>query len=223
MYAFFLISGVVDMVGYSGTTIPDGLDYCTLALALAIEGLLFASHVHGREILDIHIHLLLVKVIAATVVVVLLEARFRRHPLLPLGRAFLLMLQGTWFWAVAVILYKHGQGHSDWDLSSPESVMMATIYFSWHCAVIFVVMIFMHLLMARFYLGRSGEKSLLPSRERLHNLSKATWGEVPNSDTKYSILSSDEDMDSNDNDGGGDFNANNKNFKMERGVDFEEA
>ncbi|RUS86171.1 hypothetical protein EGW08_006065 [Elysia chlorotica] len=174
MYAFFLLSGMIDAMCYLGAPLPDGIQYCSMALALIVEGLLFSSHVHGREILDIHIHMLPVKVIAATVCVLLLEARYRRHPLLPLSRAFLLMLQGTWFWAISVILYKHGEGHSEWDLNSPASVMMATIYFSWHCGAILIIMLVMNMIMACFY----------------HRQSQ--------NGTKYSILSSENEED-NDN------------------------
>ena len=75
MYGFFFVSGLVDMMVYLDAPLPDGAQYGSMALALTAEGLLFASHVHGREILDIHIHMLLVKVIGSSVVVLLLEAR----------------------------------------------------------------------------------------------------------------------------------------------------
>ncbi|GFO06259.1 transmembrane protein 45b [Plakobranchus ocellatus] len=200
MYAFFLLAGVIDAASHLGAPLPDGLQYVSMALALSVEGLLFASHVHGREALDIHIHMLLVKVIAVTVIMLLLEARFRKSPIVPLTRAFLLMLQGTWFWAIAVILYKHGEGHpTNWDLGSPRSLMLATIYFSWHCAVIFILLLVMNLAMGYYILKACATKQEGPASS---SLVKSTHKKVQESTTKdyakYSIFSASDDADDDD-------------------------
>lgn len=75
MYFFFLLSGVVDIAMHYGTAIPPGTDYISIVIALVVEGLLFVSHIHGREALDIQVHMLLVYVIFVTAFVVALESK----------------------------------------------------------------------------------------------------------------------------------------------------
>ncbi|XP_059166387.1 transmembrane protein 45B-like [Physella acuta] len=157
MYFFFLVSGIVDIVMHYGAPLPPGTDYVAVALAFAVEGLLFYYHLHGREIVDIQIHLLLVYVVALTVVVILIEARFQRSALLPLCRSYLLMLQGSWFWAVGIILYGHDKNSLAWDLQNHMDVMRATIYFSWHCAFHFIVLLVLVVVMGRCYHHQTGQ------------------------------------------------------------------
>ncbi|CAG5134137.1 unnamed protein product [Candidula unifasciata] len=151
MYFFFMVSGVVDLLIHFGVPLPPGTDYISVALAFMVEGLLFANHLHEREVLDVKIHLLLVYVVFVTVVVVLLEARIQRSALLTLARSYLLMLQGSWFWGVGIILYGHGDKNLAWKLDSAMDAMQATIYFSWHCAAHFVLLVLMVIIMSRCY------------------------------------------------------------------------
>ncbi|XP_005109487.2 transmembrane protein 45B [Aplysia californica] len=143
MYFFFLLSGIVDVVMHAGVPLPPGSDYMGIVLAFTVEGLLFANHLHDRPVLDVHIHVLLVYVVFLTVVVIMLEAKFQRSAILAMSRAYLLMLQGSWFWAVGIILYGHGDENTVWDMKSHEHVMLSTIYFSWHCAAHFIILFFM--------------------------------------------------------------------------------
>ena len=50
--------------------------------------------------MEVVVHTLLIYVLYASIIVILLEAKFRRQPLLVFIRAFLLIVQGTWFWQV---------------------------------------------------------------------------------------------------------------------------
>lgn len=164
MYTFFLLSGIVDVAMYKGLPFPPGTDYLALALSFAVEGILFANHLHGRPILDVHIHLMLVYTIALSVVVVCLECKYRNSPLLSLSRGFLTTLHGTWFYGVGIILYGHGgEGENTaWDPDSQEAVMLSTIYFSWHIGTIFLCFICLGVVMSLCYKGDSGSK---PYRE----------------------------------------------------------
>ncbi|BFZ10164.1 hypothetical protein BsWGS_13203 [Bradybaena similaris] len=158
MYFLFLISGIVDIGVHYGMALPPKTDFASMMIALLVEALLFLSHVHGRSQLDTHIHMLLVYVILATVVVMALEARFSHSAILGMARAYLLMLQGSWFWAVGIILYGHGK-NDGWDGDSADSVMHSSIYFSWHCAAHFILLV---LLNAGIYcLQRRGETKIL--------------------------------------------------------------
>ncbi|KAH9512310.1 Transmembrane protein 45B [Bulinus truncatus] len=129
MYFFFLLSGIVDIIIHYGVHLPHGVDYVSMVLALTVEGLLFMSHVHGRTHLDVHVHTLLVYVIGITAVVIILEIKYRSSLMLTLARSFLMMLQGSWFWAIGIKLYGHGSPNNVWDENSPESVIWSSIYF----------------------------------------------------------------------------------------------
>ncbi|XP_059166325.1 transmembrane protein 45B-like [Physella acuta] len=178
MYLFFLLSGVTDLGVHFGLPLPHGTDFISLVLALLIEGLLFASHVHGRPELDVQLHMLLVYVIFTTAVVIALEIKFSNSALLSMARAYLMMLQGSWFWAVGVILYAHGEPNTAWALDNPESSMQAAIYFSWHCAGHVIVLLVLTALMSLCY-RKQGESTLhmeLNSLEPEVNSSKEGYG-----------------------------------------------
>ncbi|KAI8792000.1 transmembrane protein 45B [Biomphalaria glabrata] len=151
MYFFFLMSGIVDIASHYGAPLPPATDYIALTLAFAVEGLLFANHLHGRPMVDVHIHVLLVYVIALTVVCLILEAKFQKSSLLSMARAYLVMLQGSWFWGVGVILYGHPNDKTAWKLDDEMGVMQATIYFSWHCAFHFILLFVVFVVMGCIY------------------------------------------------------------------------
>ncbi|CAL1543055.1 unnamed protein product [Lymnaea stagnalis] len=151
MYFFFMLSGVVDVVMHYGVPLPQGCDYVSVMLAFTVEGLLFANHLHGRPVVDVNIHLLLVYVIFLTVLVIMVEAKYQRSALLSLCRSFLVMLQGSWFWAVGIILYGHPDDKTAWDLEDHMGVMQATIYFSWHCAFHFILLFTLAAILACCY------------------------------------------------------------------------
>ncbi|CAG5130503.1 unnamed protein product, partial [Candidula unifasciata] len=130
MYVFFLISGAVDLCMHLGLPLPPGTDYVALALAFLMEGFLFTNHLHDREILDVHIHMLLTYVVFLTVVVILLEARYQRSVLMTLSRVFLFMLQGSWLCAVGIILYIPRQSSNAWDMNSHSDVVLASVCFT---------------------------------------------------------------------------------------------
>ncbi|CAG5130502.1 unnamed protein product [Candidula unifasciata] len=168
MYSFFAISGAVDLCMHFGFPLPPGTDYVALALAFLIEGFLFTNHLHEREILDVHIHVLLAYVVFLSVVVILLEARYQRSAMLTLSRTFLVMLQGSWFWAVGIIF--------------------------WHCAVIFITLVIMATVMSLCYRTHKGSRfrdgSELPmteleSREKYGNYKLLAVKENEESDIEY--------------------------------------
>ena len=103
MYAFFAFSGLIEILNVYGVVrFSKEAEYTSLALAFAVEGILFAFHLHGRDMFDVRIHTLLYIIIYTTALVVLLEAclpRFRRE--LFVARTVLVLTQGTWFWEIA--------------------------------------------------------------------------------------------------------------------------
>ena len=139
MYAFFCLSGIVDIVS-SYDKVPKGLDYLASALAFAAEGILFKFHLHGRDLLDVTLHTLLVYVIGACVVTTLLEMQWRQSVMAALVRAFFVFLQGTWFIQVGFILYNPIHGAKHWDQKSHDSQVIAAMVFAWHLLGVFLAM-----------------------------------------------------------------------------------
>ena len=83
----------------TGTTIVYHLERITFSVLVAVfvEGLLFAFHLHGRSALDIHVHQLLIITIAITFVSVVNEWKHRNNVLAVVFRSLCFLIQGTWF------------------------------------------------------------------------------------------------------------------------------
>lgn len=140
MYFFFLLSGILDILTLKRIA-PYGTDYAGIVVALLVEWSLFKFHLYGRTELDVLLHELLLYVLGLSAVVVALEGAFRRAPILAFGRACLTLIQGTWFWAVGIILYNPFPGAKPWDERDHHSLMLAVICFTWHVAVNIILML----------------------------------------------------------------------------------
>lgn len=139
MYFFYLLTGVFDILVYKDVA-PAGADYASIIVALLVEGALFKFHLFGRSSLDILLHTLLLYVIGISILVVAAEAAYRKSPVLPMLRALLTLLQGTWFWAVGTILYNPVPGAEKWEQEDHHALMLAVICFSWHVAILLLLM-----------------------------------------------------------------------------------
>ncbi|XP_077861517.1 transmembrane protein 45B-like [Saccoglossus kowalevskii] len=138
MYSFFGIWGTSLVL--ANTHLPGLRDYQHFigALAYFVEGLLFYFHVHGRTMLDITIHYLLVITIALNTVVKTAEQWKGDSPLLPFLTAGFTMVQGTWFWQAAFMLYP--PAGATWDEDDHANVMFATMAYCWHIAAALFIM-----------------------------------------------------------------------------------
>ncbi|XP_067826884.1 transmembrane protein 45B [Heptranchias perlo] len=133
MYLFFGISGIIDIVTYSSSWIPIGLDRLLLSLAVFIEGFLFYFHVHNRPPLDVHIHSLLLTAVFGGSFIIMMEVFLRDHIVLELFRTSLAILQGTWFWQIGFVLYPPSGG-PEWNENDHGNIMFITMCFCWHYA-----------------------------------------------------------------------------------------
>nr|XP_045598378.1 transmembrane protein 45B-like [Procambarus clarkii] len=139
MFFFFGLNGAMDILGHYGAPLPKDLDYVSAILAFLIEGFLFLYHLHGRTPMDVQVHMYLVYVVAGCVVATGLEMYHRRSVLPALARVYFTLLQGTWFFQVGFILYPPvGQ---KWTEDDHSQMMIVTLIFCWHCAVVFVLML----------------------------------------------------------------------------------
>lgn len=122
-----------------------------------MAGFLFLYHLHGRAMLDVHVHQLLLYAVFGEALVAFLEVFHRGNILLELLRCTLTLLQGSWFWQVNLnvrtfmgsayprltllfalwpqigfVLYPpHGP---EWDLKDHNNMMFITMCYSWHLA-----------------------------------------------------------------------------------------
>ncbi|XP_067675443.1 transmembrane protein 45B-like [Haliotis asinina] len=151
MFFFFGFTGIVDILHYYRAPIPPNTEYISYFIAFMVEGLLFKFHLHGRSELDVLLHTFLVYVIFAGAVSVLVEMRFRHHILASVMRSYLMLLQGTWFWQVAFILFNPIEGATPWKQDDHEHMMIATLYFTWHCGVNFVIVLLIGAVIACCY------------------------------------------------------------------------
>jgi hypothetical protein len=136
MYSAFLVSGVVDLIGFytSPGTLPAGTEHGFLGLSLLIEGLLFAFHLKGT-LLDMRVHLILVMVVFLAAAVCFAEVAKPHSIVVSTVRAQLVMLQGLWFYQIAAILFKDNPA---WDPTTHGSVMMVPFFFvMWTMVVAF--------------------------------------------------------------------------------------
>jgi hypothetical protein len=100
MYSGFLLKSIIEIMIYHGVELPSKLDYVFGIMAYSIEAFLFAFHLHGREIVGIHVHLLLVYAIVGCVIMHCLEAYDDKQILFTYGKIMFMTLQGTWIFQV---------------------------------------------------------------------------------------------------------------------------
>ncbi|KAL1482881.1 hypothetical protein MTO96_013386 [Rhipicephalus appendiculatus] len=113
IYAFFLLSGVVDVMYNVGFPFPPHADYAALLLAIASEGLMFHFHLQA-------------------------EMCRPRSVLASLGRAYFCLLHGTWLWQLAFILFNPLPGYKPWNVNSHMDSMLAASLFPWHMMALLI-------------------------------------------------------------------------------------
>lgn len=141
MYFFFGLNGAMDLLKYYRFQMPDGIEAASGILAYGVEGFLFYNHLHGREPMDVQVHLFLFATIVACILSIFLEIQYRNYVIPSLSRAFFTQMQGTWFCQVGFILYPPFPGMQHWDLKNHEQMMVVTLIYTWHLAVNFVAML----------------------------------------------------------------------------------
>nr|XP_012598583.1 transmembrane protein 45A-like isoform X1 [Microcebus murinus] len=138
MYFFFGLMGVAHILCVTIRSLPSSLPKLMLSNALFVEAFIFHNHTHGREMVEIFVHQLLVLVIFLTGLVTFMEFLLQNNVLLELLRSSLILLQGSWFFQIDSVLYSPS-GAPTWNLKDHENIMFLTICFCWHYAVSFVI------------------------------------------------------------------------------------
>ena len=141
MYLMLGLNSVVDILVHYKAPIPPNMDYISLALSVASEGLLFKFHVHGRKDLDVLLHTLLVYTIAANTTAIILELKYRHSIVIALCRPYFFLIQGSWFWQTGWILYPPFPWSLHWDQQDHGQIMIAASIFIWHLGVNFLIVL----------------------------------------------------------------------------------
>lgn len=166
MYFFFGLTALSAVVLPKIKLFPSyhNIVYVLLSMAYLAEGLLFKFHLFGRTGIDVLLHTLLVYTIFASVIVTLMEIKYRNNVLLPLSRAFLTLLQGTWFWQAAFVLYPplsnpwgaHDNQEKMDEGEEHNKIMLMTCVFTWHMAAILISMTVCGIFIGLYYKRNGG-------------------------------------------------------------------
>ncbi|GAB6022210.1 hypothetical protein CHUAL_006345 [Chamberlinius hualienensis] len=135
MYFFFIVNGAADVLKFRKFQfLPDGIEVATGIMALGSEAFLFYNHLHGRSLIDIKCHIFILNTVVAALICIFLEIHYRNSVIPSLGRAYFIMLQGTWLIHVGLILYPPAH-FPQWTEDSHEKLMALTTIFGWHAAI----------------------------------------------------------------------------------------
>nr|XP_019826088.1 PREDICTED: transmembrane protein 45A isoform X3 [Bos indicus] len=170
IYLFFGLLGVTNILCSTIRSLPPSFSKLMLLNALFVEAFVFYNHIHGREMLDIFVHKLLVLVVFSTGVIAFMELFAQTSITVELLRTSLFLLQGSWFWQIGFILYPPSGGPA-WDLMDHDNVMFLSICFCWHYAtaisIVGAIYVFVTwLVKSRFTRFCPSEVGLLKNAER---------------------------------------------------------
>ncbi|XP_028616139.1 transmembrane protein 45A-like isoform X2 [Grammomys surdaster] len=138
MYLFFGLQGITQIICFTTNVLPHSLSKLMLSNAIFVEAFVFYNHTHGREMIDIFLHELLVFITILGGAVAFMEFLTKNNTLLELLRSSLILLQGTWFWQIGFVLYPPN-GSAPWKLSDISNKMFLSMCFCWHYAAILVI------------------------------------------------------------------------------------
>lgn len=140
MYMAFLLSGIVDLMAQC-LTVPKHSSKLFLSLAFFIEGLIFATHIGGRDSYNILTHVLLTIVCFMCVLFSLMRLKTSSNLVVNLGFGNCILLQGTWFIQVGYFLFtdflsRRGGNDSSHDAANHHVLQFMSGAFAWHILII---------------------------------------------------------------------------------------
>ncbi|KAK4469793.1 hypothetical protein MN116_007309 [Schistosoma mekongi] len=151
MYAWFTFSSLLEIcICYKVLKLPLESEYLFTSMALLSELFLFLFHLHGRNSLDVYLHLLLTSMIILSILISIVELLHPHEPIYGLMRSWTYLMQGTWFWQVGAILYPKTSWMPIWDQAAKQSIPAAANLFAYHMLGNFVVIILMIILVIMY-------------------------------------------------------------------------
>jgi len=135
MYLFFSLSGLLDLFGEK-LSLPPTFNQSFLALSFWIEAVLFLFHLKMQFGLMSTIHFLLVMAIIGCAIGCTWESIHPTSINASSLRAIATVLQGTWFYQTANVLY----GTNKWSLDVMANDMILSVVWCWHLAACCLLM-----------------------------------------------------------------------------------
>ena len=198
MYLFFGMAGLVIVTLPQLKIIPycDDVAYLMLSMCYLVEGLLFKFHLSEQDKFSFIMHTLAVYTVFASAAVTLVEMKNRNSIWPPVGRAFLSYLQGTWFWQIAFVFYPPSTNLWGPDpkpnyADTESSLMFISCVFTWHMAVISMLMIVCSACIGCFY----RKKGWLDEEALMNNQYTCSDRGIPYSYLKQSGLKDIDELD----------------------------
>ncbi|XP_045357748.1 transmembrane protein 45A isoform X2 [Leopardus geoffroyi] len=138
MYFFFGLVGVANILRFIISSFPISLIKLLLSNALFVEAFILYNHTHGREMLDIFVHQLLVLAVFVAALIGFLEFFVRNNVIVELLQMTFILLQGSWFWQIGFVLYPPSGGPA-WDSMDHDNIMFLSTCFCWHYTLHIVI------------------------------------------------------------------------------------
>lgn len=152
MYSGFVLSGIVDLLALS-IYLPRATSPLFFTLAFICQGILFWFHM-GHSILNANYHKLHLVIIISCIIFSYLRTHHTKSFLVNTALGCSILLQGTWFFQPAFLVYKDGQIY--WELhkmemSSEKLEHMVPMYlsavFTWHLMVVAMTVLIVWMIM----------------------------------------------------------------------------
>ena len=146
MYSGFVLSGIVDLLILL-VHFPQATSPLFFTLGFICQGILFWFHM-GHSILNANYHKLHLVIIISCIIFSYLRTYHTKNFLVNTALGCSILLQGTWFFQPAFLIYKDGQIY--WELhkmekSSEKLEHMVPMYlsavFTWHLMVVAMIVL----------------------------------------------------------------------------------
>ncbi|RUS78084.1 hypothetical protein EGW08_014164 [Elysia chlorotica] len=141
IYGIFIIHSVTDLLAWLRAPLFPMFNYVTALLAFLWYGVAFYYHanMHGKEPVEMIIHVLPISLMFLVSTAIMLEMRWQEGVWTMVVRAYGVLTLGTWFSHVAFMLYVHnkfpGGERSNLDRSDPNNVTFVKAMFGMHLFV----------------------------------------------------------------------------------------
>lgn len=140
MYGFFALSGLVDVVTQVCQAWPSlKLERAVESLACSVLVLVMVSHVAHKDIVEIHIHLLLLLPIALLGLMLAVEVWMPHQPALWVLKSWLMLVVGSWMVQLGVLIYVPPTGQP-WRSDNPTDLSFIVLFFCWHLGLAVILL-----------------------------------------------------------------------------------
>ncbi|XP_004636680.1 transmembrane protein 45A-like [Octodon degus] len=138
VYLFIGMIGVAHILCFTISSVPVSLIKLMVSTAFFVETFIFHNHTHSRVLLDIFMHQLVGLISFLNGLVAFIDFLIQDNVLLELLRSSFTLLQGSWFFQIAYVLFPP-KGSPIWDLMDYENSRFLTVCFCWHFALTYII------------------------------------------------------------------------------------